>query len=54
MKRILFFVFAALSLTSCLDTGSGMGQKYNLISTFQYEGVQFRSDSTFVNAKYTL
>ena len=54
MKRILFFVFAALSLTSCLDTGSGMGQKYNLISTFQYEGVQFRSDSTFVNAKDTL
>lgn len=54
MKRILFFLFAALSLTSCLDSGSGQGQNYNLVATYQYAGVSFRSDSTFVNAKDTL
>lgn len=54
MKRLLFFVFTALSLTSCLDTNSGMGQNYTLVATYQYTGVSFKSDSTFVNAKDTI
>ena len=54
MKRILFFLLAALSMTSCLETGSGMGQKYALVANFQYPGIAFKSDSTFVNAKDTV
>ncbi|MBR5299295.1 MAG: DUF4465 domain-containing protein [Bacteroidales bacterium] len=54
MKRILFFVFAALSLSSCLDLDSGSRQQYTLIANFQYPTIKFRSDSTFVNAADTV
>lgn len=54
MKRFLLFAIAALTLTSCFDDGSGMGQKYSLVATFQYHGMSFRSDSTFVNSKDTV
>ena len=54
MKRIFYFFLAALMLSSCLETESGQGQKYSLVANFQYSGVAFRSDSTFVNAKDTL
>lgn len=54
MKRILTFILAALSLSSCLDIDSGNRQQYTLIATYQYTGVSFTSDSTFVNAKDTL
>ena len=54
MKRILFFIFAVLSLSSCLDPDSGTRQQYTLLATYQYTGLSFTSDSTFVNAKDTL
>lgn len=54
MKRFFLIALAALTLTSCLDTGSGMGQKYTLVASFQYSGVSFKSDSTFVNANDTI
>lgn len=54
MKRFFLIALAVLTLTSCLETGSGMGQKYSLIASFQYSGISFKSDSTFVNAKDTI
>lgn len=54
MKRFFLIALAALTLTSCLDSGSGMGQKYSLVASFQYPNVSFRSDSTFFNAKDTI
>lgn len=54
MKRIFYFLLAALSLSSCLDTDSEMGQSYALIATYQYSGLSFKSDSTFVNSKDTV
>lgn len=54
MKRFFLITLAALTLTSCLDSGSGMGQKYSLVASFQYPNVSFRSDSTFFNAKDTI
>lgn len=54
MKRILFSLLAAVSLTSCLSNESGMGQEYTLVASFQYPGLSFKSDSTFVNAKDTI
>lgn len=54
MKKILFLFIAAFCAASCFDDGSGMGQKYSLAATFQYSGVSFRSDSTFVNHKDTI
>ena len=54
MKRILFSLLAAISLTSCLNSESGMGQEYTLVASFQYSGLSYKSDSTFVNAKDTV
>lgn len=54
MKRIFYFLLAALSLSSCLDTDSEMGQSYSLVATYQYSGLSFKSDSTFVNSKDTV
>lgn len=54
MKRILIFLLAVISLTSCFKSESGMGQKYTLVASFQYPGIAFRSDSTFVNVKDTI
>lgn len=54
MKKILILFIAAVCAASCFDDGSGMGQKYQLVASFQYNGVSFRSDSTFVNYKDTV
>lgn len=54
MKKIFILFFAAICAVSCFDGGSGVGQKYNLITYFQYSGINFRSDSTFVNYKDTV
>lgn len=54
MKKFLILFIAAVCAVSCLDDGSGMGQKYTLLANFQYTGVSFRSDSTFVNYKDTI
>lgn len=54
MKKILILFFAAVCAASCLDDGSGMGQKYTLGATFQYPSVKFNPDSTFVNYKDTI
>ena len=54
MKRILFSLLAAISLTSCLNDESGMGQEYTLVASFQFSGLSYKSDSTFVNAKDTV
>ena len=55
MKRIFFVLISLVALSSCLkDDGSGMGQKYQLVTTFQYEGIKFNADSTFVNTSETI
>lgn len=54
MKKFLILFMMALGAVSCLDDGSTMGQKYSLVASFQYSGVSFKSDSTFVNYKDTV
>lgn len=54
MKKIYILLLAAFCAVSCFDDGSGMGQKYSLVASFQYSGLKFRTDSTFVNNKDTL
>lgn len=49
MKRLLFIFIALVTLSSCMDDGSGMGQQYQLVASFQYPGLKFDSDSTFLN-----
>lgn len=54
MKKIYILLLAAFCAVSCFDDGSGMGQRYSLVASFQYSGLSFRSDSTFVNYKDTV
>ncbi len=49
MKRFLFILIALASLTSCFKDGGHVKRKYLLEATFQYTGVNFRSDSTYFN-----
>ena len=50
MKRFLIILAAMASLTACFKDGH-VKQKYVLEATFQYVGVGFSSDSTYVNTK---
>lgn len=50
MKRLLFIITSIILFSSCgFDDGSGTTTQYTLTATFQYKGVAFRPDSTFVN-----
>ena len=50
MKRLLFIIISIILFSSCgFDDGSGTTTQYTLTATFQYKGVAFRPDSTFVN-----
>ena len=51
MKRFLIILIALLSLTSCFKEGANVKRKYTLEATFQYPGISFGTDSTFVNTQ---
>ena len=54
MKRLIFILFSLMTVVSCLDDGSGMGQTYTTAADFEYgSGITFLPDSTFFNTKQT-
>lgn len=53
MKRLFFFLFSFILVSSCLDDGSGSSQEYTGIADFEYSSITFRSDSTFFVADTT-
>ena len=36
MKKVIFYIIALISLTSCLD-GVGYSTSYHVLATFEYE-----------------
>ena len=51
MKKILIYIIALISLTSCLD-GVGYSTSYHVLATFEYEAsdVKYRADSTYYSS----
>lgn len=47
MKRLFFILAALVLVASCLDDGSGNRTQYTLTTTFQYQGLDLGSDSTY-------
>lgn len=54
MKRILIIFMSLALFSSCLKDGPGMSTKYQLVASFQYSGLKFNADSTFVNKGDTI
>lgn len=52
MKRLFFILFSLMTVVSCLDDGSGMGQTYTTVADFEYgNAINYLPDSTFFNTK---
>ena len=51
MKKIIVYIIALISLTSCLD-GTGYSTTYQVIASFEYEAsdVTYRADSTYFSS----
>ena len=49
MRRLFFILLSLITITSCLNDGSGMKQTYTKTADFQYVDIKFFPDSTFFN-----
>ena len=54
MKRFFVILTSLILVSSCLDDGSGVYQKYNLVADFQYNSIEFLPDSTCFNSNSVL